>query len=68
MVAPVLKFLRRIVGLVTLVVPGLFVWRLVQGLLEAGAIDQLARTIGPGLYVVTVGALTQVVAGRWFRR
>jgi hypothetical protein len=68
MVAPVLKFLRRIVGLVTLVAPGLFVWRLVQGLLEAGAIDQLARTIGPGLYVVTVGALTQIVAGRWFRR
>jgi zinc-ribbon domain len=68
MVAPAVKFLRRIVGLVTLAAPGLFVWRLVQGLLEAGAIDQLLSTMGPGLYVVTAGAFTQIVSGRWFRR
>jgi hypothetical protein len=68
MVAPALKFLRRIVGLLTLGVAGVFVFRLVQGLLEAGAIDQFASTVDPGLYVVTAGAITQMVAGRWFRR
>jgi hypothetical protein len=68
MVAPALKFLRRIVGLLTLAVAGVFVFRLLQGLLEAGAIDRLVSVIDVGLYVVTAGALTQIVAGRWFRR
>jgi hypothetical protein len=68
MVAPALKFLRRIVGLVTLAAPGLFVWVLVKDLLEAGAIDRLVSAMDVGLYVVTAGAFTQIVAGRWFRR
>ena len=68
MVLPVLKFLRRLIGLVTLAITGLFVFRIVQGLLQQGAVDQIWQVLGIGVYVAAAGAFTQMVAGRWFRR
>jgi hypothetical protein len=68
MVVPVLKFLRRLVGLVTLALPGLFVFRIVQALLSQGSLDQIWGALGVGVYVAAVGAFTQMVAGKWFRR
>jgi hypothetical protein len=68
MVLPVLKFLRRLVGLATLAIPGLFVFRIVQELLSQGALDQIWGVLGIGVYTAAVGAFTQMVAGRWFRR
>ena len=68
MVAPALKFLRRIIGLVTLALVGLFVFRLVQIVLEAGDPTLLWGFLGVGVYIAAAGAFTQMVAGKWFRR
>jgi hypothetical protein len=68
MVLPILRFLRRIIGLVTLAIPGLFVFRIVGAAIDAGALDQVLSVLGVGVYVATAGAVTQLVAGRWFRR
>ena len=69
MVAPMLRFLRRLIGLVTLAIPGLFVARVALGLLaEPGGIGRLWAVLGVGVYVAAAGALMQMVAGRWFRR
>jgi hypothetical protein len=68
MVVPVLKFLRRLVGLVTLALPGLFVFRIVQELLSRGTVDEIWTVLGVGVYVAAAGAFTQMIAGKWFRR
>jgi hypothetical protein len=68
MVLPVLKFLRRLIGFLTLGVVGLFVFRIVQALLGQGGLDQIWATLGVGVYVAAAGAFTQMVAGKWFRR
>jgi hypothetical protein len=68
MAAPGLKFLRRIVGLLTLAVVGLFAFRLAQGLVGAAALDRFFLITDAGIYVAAAGAVTQMVAGRWFRR
>jgi len=68
MVLPVLKFLRRLVGLVTLAIPGLFVFQTVQESLSQGALDRIWAVLGIGVYTAAAGAFTQMVAGRWFRR
>ena len=68
MVAPVLKFLRRIVGLLTLGVGALFVFRMVQVVLAAGDPGLLWDFLGVGVYVVAAGGLVQLMAGKWFRR
>jgi hypothetical protein len=68
MIAPFLKFLRRIVGLLTLAVVGLFVFRLVQELIEIGFVDRFLSAVEAGPYVAAAGAFTQMIAGKWFRR
>jgi hypothetical protein len=68
MVLPVLKFLRRLIGLATLAIPGLFVFRVIQAALAAGLLDQVLSVLGAGVYVAVAGAFTQMVAGKWFRR
>jgi hypothetical protein len=68
MVLPVLKFLRRLVGLATLALAGVFVFRLIQGLLTEDALDRIWGVLGVGVYVAAAGAFTQMVAGKWFRR
>jgi tetrahydromethanopterin S-methyltransferase subunit C len=67
MVAPILKFLRRIIGLLTLAVVGFFVFRLVQELLEVGEVGNILSALGIGAYTAAAGAFTQMVAGKWFR-
>jgi hypothetical protein len=68
MVAPILKFLRRIIGLLTLGLVGVFVFRIVQLLLVIGEVDRIWQELGVGVYVAAAGAFTQMVAGKWFRR
>jgi hypothetical protein len=68
MVLSALKFLRRLIGLATLAIPGLFVFRVVQAAMAAGLLDRILSVLGVGVYVAAAGAFTQMVAGRWFRR
>ncbi len=69
MVAPALKVLRRLIGLATLAIPALFVFRVAQGFLgEPGAPALVVQSLAAGVYVAAAGALVQMVAGRWFRR
>lgn len=69
MVAPVLRFLRRLIGLVTLAIPGLFVARTALGLIgQPDGLGGLGGILGAGVYVAAAGAITQMVAGRWFGR
>lgn len=66
MVAPVLKLLRRIVGLLTLGLVALFVFPIVRAVLP-GAPEQIWQDLEVGVYVAAAGAFTQMVAGKWFR-
>jgi hypothetical protein len=70
MAVPFLKFLRRIVGLVTLAVPVLFVIRVAVPLFIAGqfGFGDVVAVLGPGFYFASAGALVQMIAGRWFGR
>jgi zinc ribbon protein len=74
MVLPILKFLRRTVGLLTLAIPILFVFRSIQGSISLQAIagglslEQLLDWLDVGVYVAAAGAVTEMVAGKWFRR
>lgn len=62
MAVPVLRFLRRLVGLASLAAPILFAVQLSR----AGS--SVPEDLGIGVYVAGAGALLEVVAGRWFRR
>ena len=66
MVAPLLRFLRRIMGLLTLAIPIGFALRTLQE--GDGGVTDLPGILGAGVYVAAVGALIQLLAGRWFRR
>jgi hypothetical protein len=75
MLLPLLKFLRRIIGLLTLAIPVLFVVRAVQEFallndagLAALSLDTILALLDVGVYVAAAGAFTQMVAGKWFRR
>jgi hypothetical protein len=66
---PFLKFLRRLIGLATLAVPVLFVIRVVVVPLFAEfRFGEVIGVLGPGFYFAAVGALAQMIAGRWFGR
>jgi hypothetical protein len=67
MVAPWLRFARRLLGLVQLAVPLMVAFRMLDPLLARGEIGRLPGALGVGVYVAAVGALVQVVAGRWLR-
>jgi hypothetical protein len=70
MVVPILKPLRRVVGLATLAIPVLFVLRSFPLLVNVGggSLDGLLDFLDVGFYVAAAGAITQIVSGRWFRR
>ncbi len=68
MAVPFLKFVRRLIGLVTLLIPVGFVLRTADPLLADGRLGELPSALGIGVYVAAAGAVTQMVAGRWFRR
>ena len=63
MAAPALTFLRRLVGLLTLMIPMGFAFRTLQ--LEEGAtIPDLGNLIGPGAALAAAGALLQLAISR----
>lgn len=68
MAVPFLKFVRRLIGLVTLAIPVAFALRTADPLLADGRIGDLPAALGIGVYLAAAGAVTQIVAGRWFRR
>jgi hypothetical protein len=69
MLVPGLKFVRRLIGLVTLGAPVVFVIRLVLvPLLGQGEAGQALDLIGVGVYVAAAGAILQIVSGKWFSR
>ena len=68
MAMPLLKPLRRIVGLLSLSLPFLFALRTAQPLFPTGDISALWPSLGVGVYVAAGGAFVQIVAGRWFSR
>lgn len=68
MAVPFLKLVRRLIGLITLAIPIGFALRTADPLLADGRIGDLPAALGIGVYVGAAGALTQMVAGRWFRR
>jgi hypothetical protein len=68
MAVPVLKPLRRIIGLLTLAIPIGFGLRTVEAVVTAGEITEAWGALGTGVYVAAGGALVELVAGRWFRR
>ncbi|MGH2662582.1 MAG: zinc-ribbon domain-containing protein [Actinomycetota bacterium] len=68
MAVPFLKFVRRLIGLATLAIPVGFALRTADPLLADGRIGDLPTALGIGVYVAAAGAVTQMVAGRWFRR
>ena len=61
MLFPWLGFLRRLVGILTLAVPVLFVLRALD---PAAGLGDLARVLGVGVYAAAGGALAQVLAGK----
>jgi hypothetical protein len=68
MAAPVLRFLRRLVGLATLAVPVLYVIRVAIPLFADLRFGDVFGVLGVGFYFATVGAFVQMIAGRWFGR
>jgi hypothetical protein len=68
MAVPVLKPLRRLVGLLSLSLPFLFAVQTGRPILAEGSITPLWSALGVGVYVAAGGAFVQTVAGRWFRR
>lgn len=67
MAAPGLTFLRRIVGLITLMVPMAFAFRTLQLGEEATVVD-LPSTLGVGAIVAAAGGLLELAAGGPRRR
>ena len=61
MLLPWLGFLRRLVGILTLAVPVLFVLRALD---PAAGLGDLARVLGVGVYAAAGGALAQALAGK----
>jgi hypothetical protein len=62
MLVPWVGFLRRLVGILTLAMPVLFVLRA----MEPGAgVGGLVGALDVGVYVAGAGALVQVIAGKW---
>jgi RNA polymerase subunit RPABC4/transcription elongation factor Spt4 len=62
MLLPWLGFLRRLVGIVTLAIPVLFVLRALDPLAGSG---DLIGVLGAGVYAAGGGAVAQIVAGKW---
>jgi hypothetical protein len=68
MAVPALKVLRRLIGLATMAVPVLYVIRVAVPLFADLRFGDVFGVLGVGFYFATVGALVQLIAGRWFRR
>lgn len=65
MLVPPARFLRRVLGSLTLTVIVVFGVRFAIDLPEGAS---LLRQLGPGAYMAAAGALLETAAGRWIRR
>jgi hypothetical protein len=65
---PALRFLRRVVGGLTLIVPVVFVVRTELTLRFFAGEHPFLDSIGLGVWLCAGAAVVEVVAGRWFRR
>jgi zinc ribbon protein len=65
---PGLRFLRRIAGSLTLLVPVVFVIRSELALRFLSGEHPFLDSIGRGVWVCAIAAVVEIVAGRWFRR
>lgn len=65
---PRLRFLRRLIGAFTLLVPVVFVIRSELTLRFLSGEHSFLDSIGRGVWVCAIAAVVEIVAGRWFRR
>jgi hypothetical protein len=65
---PGLRFLRRLIGGFTLVVPVVFVIRTELALRFLSGEHPFLDSIGRGVWLCAIAAMVESVAGRWFRR
>jgi hypothetical protein len=65
---PVLRFLRRVIGGFTLVVPIVFVIRTELALRFLSGEHAFLDSIGRGVWLCAIAAVVEIFAGRWFRR
>jgi hypothetical protein len=65
---PWLRFLRRLIGAFTLLVPVVFVVRTELTLRFFAGDQPFLDSIGRGVWLCAVAAVIEMVAGRWFRR
>jgi hypothetical protein len=65
---PWLRFLRRVIGGLTLLVPVVFVVRTELTLRFFAGEHPFLDSIGRGVWLCAGAAVVEVVAGRWFRR
>lgn len=66
--APRLRFLRRLIGALTLLVPVVFVIRTELTLRFLSGEHSFLDSIGRGVWLCAIAAVGEIVAGRWFRR
>jgi double zinc ribbon protein len=65
---PWLRFLRRVIGGFTLLVPVVFVVRTELALRFFAGEHPFLDSIGRGVWLCAIAAVVEMVAGRWFRR
>lgn len=65
---PWLRFLRRVIGGFTLLVPVVFVVRTELELRFFAGEHPFLDSIGRGVWLCAIAAVVEMVAGRWFRR
>jgi len=65
---PWLRFLRRLIGAFTLIVPVVFVVRTELTLRFFAGEHSFLDSIGRGVWLCAIAAMVEMVAGRWFRR
>jgi hypothetical protein len=65
---PALRFLRRVIGGLTLIVPVVFAVRTELTLRFFGGEHSFLDSIGRGVWLCAGAAVVEIVAGRWFRR
>jgi hypothetical protein len=68
MLVPGFRFVRRLIGGLTFLVPLVFVVRSELALRFLSGEHSFLDSIGRGVWVCAVAAAVEIAAGRWFRR
>lgn len=68
MLVPWLRFVRRLIGGFTLLVPVVFVIRSELALRFLSGEHSFLDSIGRGVWLCAIAAVVEITAGRWFRR